>query len=141
MPKHLFFILLGLLATSVEAREAELESRYSVDQTLERYIAGLQKAGVQVFRKEVATNPITGKPEAKVVFANPFYGTRIGECHKGMRKDEPLQTLIRQNGNGEVVVFYQIPDTPVNSFGVIECGHEADNITRTLNDFAAVATH
>ena len=139
MKQIVLFLLLGLVIGSTHAREAELQSKYPVDQTMDRYVKSLREAGVQVFQQQKMVNKITGKPEAKIVFANPLYGSSIAECHKGLRKDQPLQTIIRQNGNNEVVVYYELPDTPVNSFGVIECGNEADNIQNTLNRFASSA--
>lgn len=139
MPKIFTLMLLLSLSFPLAAREAELDSKYSVKQTTERYVQALEKAGIQVLRNEISKNKITGKPEARVVFANPMFGTNIGQCHEGTRKDIPMTTLIRQNGGKKVELFYELADAKVNTFGVIECGNETDNLNRTLNGFASAA--
>ena len=140
MSRFVVFLLLLSLSFSLAAREAEIGSKYSVKQTADRYVDALNRAGIQVLRNEISKNNLTGKPEARVVFANPMFGTRIGECHKGVRKDIPMTTKIREDGSQRVSVIYELADAQVNNFGVIECGNETDNLNRTLNGFASSAT-
>lgn len=140
MRKLLFLLILSSISTSLAAREVELGSKYSVKQTAERYVQVLKQAGIQVLRNEISTNGITGKPEARVVFANPMFGQAMGNCHAGERKDVPMTTLIREDGSKKVRVFFELAEAPVNTFGVIECGNETDNLNWTLEGFASAAT-
>ena len=129
-----------VLTASAQAGEVELSSRNDINQTVEKYVQALKKAGVRVYDAKASRNNITGNPEAKIVFANPLYGTRIGECHEGVRKDIPLTTKVWKDGANRVMLQYERPDARINSFGVIECGNETDNMRKMLDGFASSAT-
>lgn len=140
MSRVILCLVFFVLSISVQAREVELSSKNDINQTVEKYVQALKKAGVQVYDAKASKNKITGNPEAEIVFANPMFGTRIGECHKGVRKDIPLTTKVWKDGANRVMLQYELPDTLVNTFGVIECGNEADNMRRVLGGFASMAT-
>lgn len=140
MSRVILSLVLFVLSVSVQAREVEVSSKNDINQTVEKYVQALKKAGVPVYDARASKNKITGNPEAEIVFANPMFGTRIGECHKGVRKDIPLTTKVWKDGANRVMLQYELPDTQINTFGVIECGNEADNMRRVLGGFASSAT-
>jgi len=140
MSRVMLCLVFLILSLSVQAREIELSSKNDINQTVEKYVQALKKAGIQVLDTKASKNKITGNLEAEIVFANPMFGTRIGECHKGLRKDIPLTARVWKDGANRVTLQYELPDTQVNTFGVIECGNEADNMRRVLGGFASMAT-
>jgi hypothetical protein len=140
MSRAIFLLSLLALSFSVQAREIDLASKYDIDKTIDRYVQALKQAGIQVYDTKTFKNKITGNPEAEIVFANPLFGTRIGECHRGIRKDIPMVTKVWRDGADRVIVHYELPDPQINTFGVIECGNEVDNMSRALNGFAYSAT-
>jgi len=140
MKKILPFVLFALASDWCFAGEVEAVSRYNFNQTVDRYIGAIKQAGIPIIDAKTSKNKITGKSEAVVVFGNPLFGSRVGECNKGVRKDTPLEAHIREDGSQRVILSYELPDSAINEFGVIMCGHEADNMRKALNRFASNAT-
>lgn len=115
--------------------QIKVQSVYGFNQTVDRYLAALDEAGIPVMDKKLETDN-----KQVILFTNPFFGTSIGRCHRGERKDEPLQAIINKDQNGAVWVAYERPIAHINDFGVIECGNETDQMSRALQKFATVAT-
>jgi len=126
-----FFLLLAVVSS---AGAATLRSAFDPQQTAERYIQALQRAEVPVLERRTLPDG------EEIVFPSPVYGTRIGQCHKGMRKDKPLKARIWRDRQGRVWLRYPEPQPKINEFGVIECGNEADLVRRALDGFATTAT-
>lgn len=136
-----FLILASvLLSSAVTAAEVEVESRFNFSQTVERYTDALKMAGITVLSTENRLLPVSRTMEEVIAFQNPYYGTSIGACRKGLRKDVPLYARVWADGLGKVHLAYQLPDPIMNSFGVIECGNEMEKLRVTLSDFAFAAT-
>jgi len=127
------FVLL-FMSFAIIAGQQEVESQFSIAKTAERYVQALQASGVPVFQRQTKKNRFTGKEEL-IVFGNPYFGSNI-MCNKALRKDKPLTARVWKNGEGRVLLEYTLPSVFINEFGVIECGHEVDNMNRVLNGFA-----
>ncbi len=131
--RRVMLACLGLML-GLPVAAATVPSAFDVQQTAERYVKALQQAQVPVLER---------RPSAQgeeIIFINPLYGTRIGMCHKGLRKDKPLKVRIWRDQQGRV--WLQSPDIPdqINQFGIIECGNEADQVRQVLDSFAHAAT-
>lgn len=123
------------------AAEAQIKSKHSLEETASRFVSVLNAAGVGVARDDTANTSaeagmVAAGKEATILFINPLYNTNIGRCRKGARKDIPLEAHVRQDGDGNVWLAYTTPDAPINQFGVIECGNEADKMRKLLGGFA-----
>ncbi len=123
-----------LLVLAANAGAATLRSAFDPQLTAERYVQALQRAEVPVLERRRLPDG------EEIVFPSPVYGTRIGQCHKGMRKDKPLRTRIWRDPQGRVWLRYSEPRAKINEFGVIECGNEVDQVRRALDAFATTAT-
>jgi len=106
-------------------------SKHDVKATAERAVAVLQRAQLPEVAERETPNGM------EIEFTNPLYGSAIGACAKGLRKDKPLQMRIYEDMNGNVWLAYEEPRTIVNDFGVIECGNETAHIKQTLQGFAS----
>jgi len=131
------YIVLSLLF-AVQAVSAtnnvETQSIHNVEETAKRYVSALKEYGVPYVE---VTNE--GKSQ-HIAFTNPFFGTIVGRCGKGIRKDEPWQATIWKDSQGAVWLSYPVPTATTNDFGVIECGHESDKMRKVLSSFADLAT-
>ena len=137
MKKSILFIILLSVSSSVLAGgDVRVISKYNLNETTARFAMALQEQGVPVLERRALD---TGQGE-EILFPSPYYGSRIGECHRGTRKDEPLIARIWQDNNKYVWLSYQLPDEQVNQFGVIECGNETDMVRRAVSSFATTAT-
>ena len=137
MRKSIVLILIASLVpvAGAVAAEAQIKSKHSLEETASRFVLVLNKAGVGVARDDTASTAAAGK-EATILFINPLYDTNIGGCRQGVRKDIPLEAHVRQDVDGNVWLAYTTPDAPINQFGVIECGNEADKMRKLLGGFA-----
>ncbi len=134
MRNILLMLSILFMSFAVIAGQQEVASQFSIAQTAERYVSALQASGVPVFERQTKKNRFTGKEEL-IVFGNPYFGSNI-ICNKALRKDRPLTARVWRNGEGQVLLEYELPSAFINEFGVIECGHEVDNMSRVLNGFA-----
>jgi len=135
--RYILFISLLIMIPVANAvgERIKLVSDFAPEQTLERFITALEDKGIAILDED------GGLASGHVIkFANPLLGENIGMCGKGLRKDEPMQATIWKDENGTTWLSYETPREIVNSFGVIECGHETDNLRKTLKGFAALAT-
>lgn len=114
----------------------KIPSKFSAQETTERYLNALHDAEVPVLNRK----PIPMVQGEEIEFSNPFFGTIIGRCDRGARKDKPVTAKIWQDMQGKVWLSYVKPVAMINEFGVIECGHETDNVQRALDGFASSAT-
>jgi len=131
-------LLLSILFVSTSwaaGGNVRLKSSFSFDQTVQRYVEALKDEGIPyVHEKKIANG------SEVIKFTNPYFGTNIGQCHKGVRKDKPLTATIRADQKGNVWLVYTRPVAHINDYGVIECGNETDKMTRALQKFATLAT-
>jgi hypothetical protein len=133
----LFILLFTLPVMAVDSKKT-LPSRFSVEQTADRYLSILQDEGVRVLSRE--KKKINRAPKQVIRFLNPYYGTSIGRCGHGERMDSSIEAKIWQDTRGKVWLAYEEPKPTVNQFGVIECGNETDIMRKALDQYAHTAT-
>jgi len=134
-------VFLGVLSFTLLAggSNVTVKSIYSVQQTADRFVEALNKEEVPVITR-VKKNIMASKNGEVITFSHPLYGTIVGKCHRGTRKDKPLNAKIWEDKNGEVWLSYFKPTAFINDFGVIECGYETDRAQQLLGGFASSAT-
>jgi len=136
MKKTVWCSLLLMLTSPAWALETKVLSAHDLEETVERYTDILLNARVEVIEERYIR---MGKGR-EILFPSPLYGTRIGECAKGSRKDAPMSARIYQDRNDRVWLAYDEPQPHINQFGVIECGNEMANVSKVLSGFASSAT-
>lgn len=137
MKKIILIVALTLTSSGVfAAGDIRVLSKFDLEETRDRFVQALNEANVPVVDRKTLKKGSGGE---EILFPSPVYGSNIGVCHKGLRKDAPLSTRIWKDANGKVWVSYDEPQAKINQFGVIECGHETDNVRRALSGFASTA--
>jgi len=133
MKKIILGTLLLAFSTASLAMETRVLSNHDLDETAERMVDVLLNANLpEVDERETATG-------WEIEFTNPLYGSAIGACAKGLRKDKPMRVRVYEDLNGNVWLAYEEPSTIVNEFGIIECGNEVAHVKQTLQGFASSA--
>ncbi len=142
--RQIGLVLFFFTASSfVTAATIKVESKNDLNLTVSRFVDALSKAGVPVRGEKTIKKLLSGgfsQSGKEIVFSNPFYGWSLGECHRGLRKDAPMTARIWKGAAGQVWLEYEATDVGMNSFGVIECGNEADKVNQALHSFASSAT-
>ncbi|MDH5394569.1 MAG: hypothetical protein OEY11_15400, partial [Gammaproteobacteria bacterium] len=135
--RHLIFIVLLFFVSVANAagERIKLVSDFTPEITLDRFVQALEREGVPILNEDEGMGSAN-----EVKFANPLFGANIGLCGKGLRKDKPMKVVVWKDDNGTSWLSYESPRDIVNNFGVIECGHETDNLRRTLKGFVTTAT-
>lgn len=91
------------------------ESRYPVDETIERIMVFLQQHGAKVYARinqqsELARVGIVIRPLEFLLFGNPAAGGKIMAENPLAALDLPLRIIAWEDGNGETKVTYQDAD-------------------------------
>lgn len=123
--------------------EIKVLSQHDIEVTQNRYIEALKQADIPIRATREFKEDLPGgfaRTGKEIEFSNPYYGWKLGECHRGERKDKPLKARIWEDNKHRVWLEYTAPEAEVNKFGVIECGNEADLVRKTLIEFADSAT-
>ena len=91
-----------------------LESKHSVDETLQRLETLLREKNVQVFALvdhsgEAAKAGLTLRPTKLLIFGNPKGGTPLMQAAPTVAIDLPLKALIWEDASGKVRLTYNDP--------------------------------
>jgi uncharacterized protein (DUF302 family) len=91
-----------------------LPSAYSVDDTISRFEAALQAAGVALFTKidhgaGAAQAGMTLRPTFLLIFGNPRSGTPLMQENQRIGIDLPLKALIWQDADEKVWLTFNDP--------------------------------
>lgn len=140
---------LALAGAPVGAADSEglivLESRHSVDQTLDRLEAALKEKGMTVFTRidhaEGAEKAGLKMPPTQVlVFGNPKIGTPIMGCAPAAAVDFPQKALVWQDQEGQVKLAYNDPQHLAERHHIDGCEAELEKMSKALAGFAKAAT-
>lgn len=126
------FVFAVFVSSAQAGSVVEVPSNHDVKQTVALYLRALNQAGVTVLERRHQSGEV-------IVFNNPLFGTTMGRCHRGERKDIAMEARVWRDDNGTVWLRYEQPSDVINQFGVIECGHETDNMRKALDNFASAA--
>ena len=91
-----------------------LESKHSVDETLQRLQLLLQAKGVMIFALvdhsgEAAKVDLQMRPTKLLIFGNPKAGTPLMQAAPTVAIDLPLKALIWEDADGKVRLTYNDP--------------------------------
>jgi uncharacterized protein (DUF302 family) len=103
----------------------QVDSRYSVEETLKRLESVLEQRAVQVFALidhsgEAAKVGMKMPPTKLLIFGNPKGGTPLMLAAPTLAIDLPLKALVWEDKNGKVWVTYNSPEYLRDRHGVPE---------------------
>jgi uncharacterized protein (DUF302 family) len=99
----------------MEAGMIDLNSRYSVSDTVDRLETLLGAKGIKVFARidqaaEARAVGLTLRPTVLVIFGDPKTGTPLMESHPSIALDLPLKALVSESADGTVHLSYNSPE-------------------------------
>lgn len=122
----------------------QIESPYSVEETLDRFETIAQERGLTIFARidhaaGAASVDKTLRPTEVLIFGNPQGGTPFMECAQTIGIDLPLKMLAWEDAEGQVWVGYNDPAYLAERHEVAECG-AVEPITNALSNLVDAAT-
>lgn len=101
----------------------QVPSPHSVDETVKRLQSILGQKGLQVFALvdhsgEAEKVGLTMRPTKVLIFGSPKAGTPLMVAAPTLAIDLPLKTLVSQDENGKVWVFFNSPEYLQERHGV-----------------------
>lgn len=108
----------ALFFAATSAQAADLVSKispYPVEETMQRLVAAVEKAGATVFARvdHAAGAKKIGaelEPNQMLVFGNPKIGTPIMQQNPAAGLDLPIRVVVYQGVDGTTTVAYHKPD-------------------------------
>ena len=102
------------MSASDERGLIHLESKHSVDETLQRLQSLLQEKNIKVFALidhsgEAEKAGLTMRPTKLLIFGNPKGGTPLMQAAPTAAIDLPLKALIWEDADGRVKLSYNDP--------------------------------
>ena len=102
------------MSASSENGLIHLDSKHSVDETLQRLQALLQEKNIKVFTLidhsgEAVRAGLAMRPTKLLIFGNPKGGTPLMQAAPTTAIDLPLKALVWEDGDGNVKLTYNDP--------------------------------
>ncbi|MCU7931207.1 MAG: DUF302 domain-containing protein [Candidatus Thiodiazotropha sp. (ex Codakia rugifera)] len=140
--------LLLLLTVNVVQADAGLinvSSQFGVQETADRFVAAVQKAGLKVFNRidhaaGAAKVDKTLRPTQLIIFGSPKVGTALLTSDQRVGIDLPLKALAWQDAEGKVWLSYSSPDYLFNRFAINDRAKVKKKITGALAKLSQSAT-
>lgn len=143
----LVFIFLGIITTQAVAQDGIeiVESKYSVEETVDRLVNILKENGLTIFekvnhQKGAISASMELPPTTVLIFGNPNLGTPLMQCAPTVAIDLPQKMLIWKDRKGQVYVGYNAPAYLKKRHNIKGCEQELQKITRALKKFVHNAT-
>lgn len=119
-------IALAITMTSFSANAADLVTKmspHSVNDTMDKLVAAVEKAGATVFaRVDHAKGAMSIEaelaPNQVLIFGNPKLGTPIMQQNPAAGLDLPIRVVVFQDGMGKTTVAYHNPSRISDDHGV-----------------------
>jgi uncharacterized protein (DUF302 family) len=104
----------GTMSASSQNGLIHLASKYSVEETMQRFEALLQERAITVFARidhsgEAAKVDLTMRPTKLLIFGSPKGGTPLMQAVPTIAIDLPLKALFWQDAYGKVWLTYNDP--------------------------------
>ncbi|MEJ2592142.1 MAG: DUF302 domain-containing protein [Candidatus Thiodiazotropha sp.] len=142
------FIAIALFAAAAAHADGGLvnvPSRFSVQETADRFAAAAEQAGLKLFARidhaagaEKVGMPL--RPTQLIIFGSPKVGTAIMTSDQRAGIDLPLKALAWQDAEGKVWLSYNSPDYLFGRFAIEDRAPVKQKITGALAKFAKAAT-
>ncbi|MCU7891228.1 MAG: DUF302 domain-containing protein [Candidatus Thiodiazotropha sp. (ex Ustalcina ferruginea)] len=143
----LLTILLLLTVTVVQAEPGlmNVSSQFGVQETADRFVAAVEKAGLKVFSRidhaaGAAKVDKSLRPTQLIIFGSPKVGTALLTSDQRVGIDLPLKALAWQDAEGKVWLSYNSPDYLFNRFAINDRAKVKKKITGALAKLSQSAT-
>lgn len=122
-----------------------LQSRHSVDDTLNRLEAALEEKGLTVFThidhaQGAEKAGLKMRDTQVLIFGNPEIGTPIMKCAPAAAVDFPQKALVWEDAEGEVWLAYNDPHYLVERHDIEGCEAQVQKMSEALDNLARGAT-
>jgi len=120
-------------------------SRFSVQETADRFVAAAEKAGLKIFARidhaaGAASVEMSLRPTQLIIFGSPQVGTALMTSDQRAGIDLPLKALAWQDAEGRVWLSYNSPDYLFGRFGIEERAAVKEKIGGALAKLSKAAT-
>jgi uncharacterized protein (DUF302 family) len=144
----IFMLFIPLLHASMAVADPGLvnvQSRFNVNKTAERFVRAAAEAGLKVFNRidHAAGAAKVGKtlrPTQLIIFGSPKVGTALMTSDQRVGIDLPLKVLVWQDAEGKVWLSYNSTDYVFNRFAINDRLQVKGNIAGALKKLAKQAT-
>ncbi|MCU7848271.1 MAG: DUF302 domain-containing protein [Candidatus Thiodiazotropha sp. (ex Lucinoma kastoroae)] len=143
----LLTILLLLTVTVVQAEAGliNVSSQFGVQETADRFVSAVEKAGLKVFNRidhaaGAAKVDKSLRPTQLIIFGSPKVGTALLTSDQRIGIDLPLKALAWQDAEGKVWLSYNSLDYLFNRFAIDDRAKVKKNITGALAKLSQSAT-
>lgn len=122
-----------------------LASRFSVEETADRFVAAVEKAGLKIFARIDHAAGAAGvgmslRPTRLILFGSPKVGTALMTSDQRAGIDLPLKALAWEDEQGRVWLSYNSPDQLLGRFGIRNREAVKVKISEALARFSKAAT-
>lgn len=122
-----------------------VRSAHSVDSTMQRLVAVLEKKGMRIFVRINHTEGAQGvgqelRPTQLVIFGNPRVGTPLMQCAQTAAIDLPQKALVWEDAEGQVWLAYNAPAYVSQRHRMAGCEEALGKVSKALANFAKAAT-
>ena len=140
----LTLILLTAMASAGEGL-VTVRSAHTVDSTMQRLVAALERKGMRIFARVNHTKGARGigkelRPTELLIFGNPKAGTPLMQCAQTAAIDLPQKALVWEDADGQVWLAYNAPTYLAQRHGMTGCEDAVRKVGKALASFARAAT-
>jgi uncharacterized protein (DUF302 family) len=137
--------MLLAFATQAETGLVNVPSAFSVLETVERFAAAAEKAGLKIFARidHAAGAAEVGKalrPTQLIIFGSPKVGTDLMTSDPRIGIDLPLKALAWKDAEGKVWLSYNAPDYLFGRFAIEDRAEVKAKISGALAKLSRAAT-
>ncbi|MEL0587691.1 MAG: DUF302 domain-containing protein [Candidatus Thiodiazotropha sp. (ex. Lucinoma kazani)] len=145
IPLLTILLLLTVTVVQAEAGLINVSSQFTVQETADRFVAAVEKAGLKVFNRidhaaGAAKVDKSLRPTQLIIFGSPKVGTALLTSDQRVGIDLPLKALAWQDAEGKVWLSYNSPDYLFNRFAINDRAKVKKKITGALAKLSQSAT-
>ena len=145
IPLLTILLLLTVTVVQAEAGLINVSSQFGVQETADRFVAAVEKAGLKVFNRidhaaGAAKVDKSLRPTQLIIFGSPKVGTALLTSDQRIGIDLPLKALAWQDAEGKVWLTYNSPDYLFNRFAINDRAKVKKKITGALAKLSQSAT-
>ncbi len=137
------------LSTHVAVADSDglvrVKSNNSVNTTIDKLQAALEKKGMTIFKRinHTAGGKKVGidiRPTELLIFGNPKVGTKLMQCSQTAAIDLPQKALAFEDASGQVWLTYNDPLYMADRHHTEGCEQVVTKVSKVLANFSKIAT-
>ncbi len=139
-------LLVAITSFSLRAEESliRLESKHSVKETADKFVAVVKQKGFNVFARinhqgNAEKVEMELKPTEVIVFGNPKAGTPLILCAQEVAIDLPQKVLVYEDLSGKTWLVYNNPHYLKQRHNMVGCDDMLEKVAAVLKNLASAA--